>query len=243
MNLDWRENIESTYYVDFIKDRKSLDKVFKAINSLSHNFLKFEIDRLNGFKNGEKTNSAYTKEKLASYHSLLEDLYKQLVENKVNSAITCIGFGKSIFVNTVLLAIRQMDWNTFTNVVKILHANHPKAKYFPISYYTTTINSKDYPLGWVKITDTNEDAYKADYDLPDFKSINLQKDDTIQGVLIERGAPSKVQVSIDGVTQTINANGLSKFEKQNNVTLQIGTIYSLQIVAIKENIIKDLKFI
>lgn len=243
LNFDWRENRENIYYADFIKDKKSLDKVFKAINRLSYDFLKFEIDRLNAFKNGEKSNISYTKEKLASYHSVLEDLYKQLLGNKVNSAITCIGFGKSIFVNTVLLAIRTLDWDAFTNVVKVLHANHPKAKYFPISNYTTSIDSKDYPLGWVKITDVNKNTYQVEYDLPNFEIANLKSGETIQGVLIERGSPSKVQVSIDGVTQTINANGLSKFEKHNNVTLQIGTIHSFQIAAIKENIIKDMKFI
>ncbi len=243
LNLDWRENRENAYYADFTKDKKSLDKVFKGINRLSYDFLKFEIDRLNAFKNGEKSNTSYTKEKLASYHSVLEDLNKQLLNNKANSAITCVGFGKSVFLNTVLLAIRTLNWGTFTNVIKILHANHPKAKYFPISNYTTTVDSKDYPLGWVKITDTNEDAYQVEYELPNFELVSLKPGDTIQGVLTKRGTPSKVQVSIDGVTETINASGLAKFEKHKDVTLQVGTIHSFEIIVIKENIIKDLKFV
>ena len=50
-------------------------------------------------------------------------------------------------------------------------------------------------------------------------------------------------MSIEGVKQTINASGLSKFEKRNGVALQIGTICSFQIVAIKDGVIKDIKII
>ena len=239
LSLDWRKNRDSSYYADFIKDRKDLSKVFEAINSLSRDFLKFEIDRLNDFKNGEN----YTKENLDSYHNALESIHKQLEGNSLNSAITCIGFGKSIFMNTALLAIRMQDKDIFTNIVKILHASHPKAEHFPFSYYATSIDSKDYPLGWVKITDINKDAYQREYDLPDFKRANLEKDSIIQGVLLERKPQPKVQVSIDGVKQTINANGLSRLEKESGVIPQIGATCSLQITAIKEGEIKDIKMI
>ena len=155
---------------------------------------------------------------------MLENLYSQLKENNLNSAITCIGFGKSIFVNTALLAIRIKDKCIFTNIVKILHASHPKAKYFPFSYYATSIDSQDYPLGWVKITDINKDAYQQKYDLPNFERANLEKDSIIQGVLLELNPIPKVQVSVDGEKQYLNANGLSKLKKESGVIPQIGTI-------------------
>ena len=243
LSLDWKENRGCTYFAKCIKERKQLDKVFEAINTLSRNFLEFEIRRLNAFKEGEKSKTSYSRENLEIYHNMLENLYNQLKENNLNSAITCIGFGKSIFMNTVLLAIRIQDEGIFTNIVKILHASHPKAKYFPFSYYTTSIDSKDYPLGWIKITDINKDAYQRECDLPDFKRANLEKDSIIQGVLLERKPQPKVQVSIDGVKQTINANGLSRLEKESGVIPQIGATCSLQITAIKEGEIKDIKII
>jgi CRISPR/Cas system CSM-associated protein Csm5 (group 7 of RAMP superfamily) len=241
--LDWKEGREIAYFASFIKDSKNVSSVFKAINKLSSDFLQFETGRLNGFKNGEKSSLFYSGEKLESLHNSLEALLKQIADNKNNTAIMCVGFGKSIFLNTVLLAIRKSNSEMFTNIVKVLHSNHPKAKYFPISYYTANIKGKDYPLGWLKITDTNEDAYKEDYDLPSFNSTELRKDDIIKGVLIERGSISKVEVSIDGTKQVVNANGLPKFEKMNNTTIPVGKICDLQIVAIKDNLIKDLKIV
>ncbi|WP_314951729.1 type III-A CRISPR-associated RAMP protein Csm5 [Tannerella forsythia] len=243
LSLDWRENRGCTYFAKCIKERKQLDKVFEAINTLSRDFLEFEILRLNAFKEGEKSKTSYSKENLNIYQNMLENLYSQLKENNLNSAITCIGFGKSIFMNTVLLAIRMQDKDIFTNIVKILHASHPKAEHFPFSYYATSIDSQDYPLGWVKITDVNKDAYQQKYDLPNFERANLEKDSIIRGVLLDREPQPKVQVSIEGVKQTINASGLSKFEKRNGVALQIGTICSFQIVAIKDGVIKDIKII
>lgn len=249
LSLDWRENRGCTYFAKCIKERKErkerkqLDKVFKAINTLSRDFLEFEILRLNAFKEGEKSKTSYSKENLNIYHNMLENLYSQLKENNLNSAITCIGFGKSIFMNTALLAIRMQYKDIFTNIVKILHASHPKAEHFPFSYYATSIDSQDYPLGWVKITDINKDAYQRECDLPDFKRANLEKDSIIQGVLLELNPIPKVQVSVDGEKQYLNANGLSKLKKESGVIPQIGTICSLQIVAIKEGVIKDIKFI
>lgn len=243
LSLDWRENRGCTYFAKCIKERKQLDKVFEAINSLSRDFLEFEIRRLNAFKEGEKSKAFYSNENLGIYHSMLKNLYSKLKENNLNGAITCIGFGKSIFMNTVLLAIRMQDKDIFTNIVKILHASHPKAEHFPFSYYATSIDSQDYPLGWVKITDVNKDAYQQKYDLPNFERANLEKDSIIRGVLLDREPQPKVQVSIEGVKQTINASGLSKFEKRNGVALQIGTICSFQIVAIKDGVIKDIKII
>lgn len=243
LNLDWKNKRDHSYFSGFIKDSNSLSKVFKAINKLSQDFVEFEIGRLNTFKTGEKTKELYTIGKLTNFHNSLIELRKKIVDHMHNQAITCIGFGKSTFTNTILLAIKSMDKKAYKNYIKVLHPSHPDHYNFPISYYTTTINSKDYPLGWVRITDVNKDAYQVAYDLPNFELVNLKQGDTIQGALIERSSPSKVEISIDGVKQIFNANGLSKFEKHNNVTLQIGTIHSFQIVAIKENIIKDLKFI
>lgn len=243
LSLDWRENRGCTYFAKCIKERKQLDKVFEAINSLSRDFLEFEICRLNAFKESEKSKTSYSKENLDIYHNMLENLYNQLKENNLNSAITCIGFGKSIFMNTVLLVIRTENYGIFTNIVKVLHASHPRTEHFPFSYYATSIDSQDYPLGWVKITDINKDAYQQEYDLPDFKRANLEKDSIIQGVLLELNPIPKVQVSIDGEKQYLNANGLSKLKKESGVIPQIGATCSLQITAIKEGEIKDIKII
>lgn len=207
LSLDCRANKDCAFFTKDIKDihkHRNLNKIFSAINKLSSDFLTFEIDRLEKFK--KEYEASYNREKLGSYHIVLEELNKKLNEIEANSAIACIGFGKSVFMNTVLLAIRLLNCDIFTDIIKILHPRHPQAKYFPISNYTTSINSKDYPLGWVKITNINKN-------LPDFELSNLNQGDTIQGALIERGSSPKVQISINGAKQIIHANGLSKYEK------------------------------
>ena len=160
-----------------------------------------------------------------------------------NESLLFLGSGKGIYKNTVLLAIRkyykEKGRDFKTEFAPLLATIKSDSEDFPNS--VSHINN--YPLGWVKITDINKDAYQREYALSDFKRANLEKDSIFQGVLLERNPQPKVQVSIDGIKQTINANGLSRFEKRNGVTLQIGTICSLQIVAIKEGAIKDIKII
>jgi|GEM_PF-4493019 len=155
----------------------------------------------------------------------------------------CLGFGKSAFMTTVLLAISKTDREVFTNIIKMLYPNHPKQKFFPISYYITSIGQQDYPFGWVKIEDSNESAYELEYELPNYNSTQLKKDNLIQGVLIERGSPAIVKISVDGVTVNLKANNLSKYEQMNNTILEVGNIYTFQITAIKETIIKDMKIV
>lgn len=84
LSLDWRENRGCTYFAKCIKERKQLDKVFEAINSLSRDFLEFEIRRLNAFKEGEKSKAFYSNENLGIYHSMLKNLYSKLKENRCN---------------------------------------------------------------------------------------------------------------------------------------------------------------
>lgn len=160
-----------------------------------------------------------------------------------NESLLFLGSGKGIYKNTILLAIRkyykEKGRDFKTEFVPLLATIKSDSEDFPNS--VSHINN--YPLGWVKITDVNKDAYQQKYDLPDFKRANLEKGSRVQGVLLERKPQPKVQVSIDGVKQIFNANGLSKLEKENGIIPQIGATCSLQITAIKEGEIKDIKII
>ncbi len=160
-----------------------------------------------------------------------------------NESLLFLGSGKGIYKNTILLAIRkyykEKGRDFKTEFVPLLATIKSDSEDFPNS--VSHINN--YPLGWVKITDINKDAYHREYDLPDFKRANLEKDSIIQGVLLELNPIPKVQVSIDGEKQYLNANGLSKLKKESGVIPKIGATCSLQITAIKEGEIKDIKII
>lgn len=163
--------------------------------------------------------------------------------HNANESLLFLGSGKGIYRNTILLAIRKYyeeNGKDFkAEFAPLLATIKSDSEDFPnsVSYID------NYPLGWVKITDINKDAYQRECDLPDFKRANLEKDSIIQGVLLELNPIPKVQVSIDGEKQYLNANGLSKLKKESGVIPQIGATCSLQITAIKEGVIKDIKFI
>lgn len=235
-----------TSFIKTLDTKKGLKTLFGFLRQFSQEYLELEIARLDGFKEEGKDNKkgqAYAKSGLENYHRQLKELQKALLSLKDNEAIISIGFGKSIFLNTVMMALNKTNRDAFRNMVRVLHPHHPANKYFPISYYIASIDSKDYPLGWIKITDENEKAYKEKIDLPDYKIEDLHEGDEIGGVLIERGSMGKVQISLNGVPQTVNANGLSKYEKQHSQTLKIDHLYSFQISVIKDSIIKEIKII
>ncbi len=233
-------------YNNILNTNRGLLNLFKLVKTFNREYLELEIGRLDGFmEDGKDENKgkAYDDAELWSFHDQLKILKKELLSLKSNESMLCIGFGKSIFLNTTMMAISKLDREVFRNIVKNLYPNHPANKYFPISYYMTSIDQKDYPLGWIKICDENESLYVEKFDLPDYKMESLKNEDEIQGVLTEKGLLPKVNVSLNGTVHSLNTSGLSRYEKMNDIVTEIDKLYTFQIVAIKDNIIKNIKIV
>lgn len=160
-----------------------------------------------------------------------------------NEALICLGSGKGVYKSTVLLAIRKYyeheAMNFQTEFAPLIVNIKEKFEDFPNS--VSHINKL--PLGWIKISDSNLSLYKENIKVPTYKTEFLKAKQQINGILVEKGVPAKVQISLDGEIQLINASGMTKYEKMNKENLFVGKMYTFEIVAIKDNLIKDIKFI
>lgn len=206
----------------------NLSELFKITKEFSLKYLDKEIGRLDGFKeegDDKYKGKSYEKSKVSELHNQLISLRNQLKLLANNETMICIGFGKSIFLNTVMMALpyhkrgddedksRPDPEDVIRNVVRILHPYHPANKYFPISYYTTNVKGKEYPLGWLKITNTNEAAYiekpKNNYTEEELKSGN-----PLEAVFIRLGKPhSIVSICVKNEIKEFEVQGTKGFLK------------------------------
>lgn len=209
---------------------KELISFFKILNDFSLSYITFQIEFISNIKPVDK------KATLDRYLNQLLDLKMDIKNLPANSAIVALGFGKSFLQTTIALLLDDGMKKRLLS----LNKNASEKKVAPKTFY---MNEEGYPLGWIKITDENETAYKEEIDLPDYKIENLQEGDQIKGVLIEKGSVGTVQVSLNGVIQTVNAIGLSKYKKQHSQTLKIDHLYSFKISVIRDSIIKEIKII
>ncbi len=222
LSLDLQSPRRKGYLSGILTAKNGLAELFKALKLFSKDYLAFEIARLKGFQEGEKTGRYYIEEELAGFHQTLEGLNKICLGLKPNEAMLCLGFGKSVFMNTVLLAISKTDREVFTNIIKMLYPNHPKQKFFPISYYTTSIGQQDYPFGWVKIEDGNVDNYKEESS-QSYSENELRSGEPIEAIVKKQGKPrSTVAINIDGVERLFEVCGTKDFLRNNN-TLHVDT--------------------
>lgn len=185
---------------------------------------------------------------LWDYKQLLRKLKTDITESENQSAWLPVGFGKSNFYQSIGLFIRRRDKSAFEKYIKLFKmGKSPKRekgetdqKELPLTRNLTI--EGHLALGWIKMSgDTPID--KKEIVLPDYNLADIKVGDLIQGLLHEKGSIAKVQVSLNGISHILNANGLSKFEKFNGVKLENGKVYQFTIVSIKDNTIKDIKIV
>jgi len=132
---------------------------------------------------------------------------------QVNEALLCLGSGKGIYKNTVLLAIRKYyehEAKDFKNKFAPLIAKiKDEFEDFPNS--VSHINNQ--PLGWIKITDVNEDAYieKAD---KSYAEEEIRSGKPIEAIFKSIGKPrSKVMTNVNGKEKEYGISGTKDFLK------------------------------
>ena len=203
--LDWEKIDENGYFAQMLWDEKGLKKILSAINQFSHDYLDYEIEKLNGFETFNE-GECFRKSNLDSLLQQFTELQK--LNLKPNESIMCLGFGKSYFANTVTLALRKAFPEEFVNMIKILTKNrHPRAKEFPFSYYCVAIQDRDYPLGWVRIVETKKSYTKEEFEsgIP------------ILGTIVKLDKPhSRVMIVIEGIEEEYNVIGKDKYEKSKS---------------------------
>lgn len=209
---------------------KELISFFKILNDFSLSYITFQIEFISNINAVDETSI------LDRYLNRLLDLKKEIKDIPANSAIVTLGFGKSFLQTTITLLLD----NEMKKYLLSLNKNASDKKIAPKTFY---MNEEGYPLGWIKVTDENEMAYKEKIDLPDYKIENLHEGDQIKGILLEKGFVGSVQISLNGVAQEVKANGLSKYEKFKNIVLKVDQLYLFQIRVIRNSIIKEIKII
>lgn len=231
--LDWRKQDKVGYFASMIYKKENLSEIFSKLNCFSSDYLEFELERLNMFY--EKLPNDFDREDLSDYKSQLEVLKKEIKELNSNEAILCLGFGKSIFLNTVLLAIRKQFSEVFEYIAILLtRSKHPRPNEFPFSHYCVSIKNKDTPIGWIKISDTNNTEKNIAHTIS-----ALKVGEKVDGILFKVSNPSKVKIILDGKETEVNANGIKKIQPP----LAEGEKCKIEIKCIKDGIIKDAYFV
>lgn len=168
-----------------------------------------------------------------------------LPQLKHTETLLFLGSGKGIYRNTVMMAIaniyKREKWNFKDDFAPLFYEIKPDYQEFPNTISCIKNDEKDIAMGIVKLEDVK--GFDLEVDLEDYDIQELQKGSIIKGVLNTLGNPCYAYVSINGSKGNYPVNGGSKYEKFNQTVLQEGKEYNLEIVAIKDQTIKDLKFV
>lgn len=213
--LDWKNVDKNGYFAQKLWSNKGLKDIFIVMNKFSSDYLEYEIAKLRGFKESGE-GKFFMKSGLSSLLQQFEEIKTSAKEIKFNESIICLGFGKSFFANTVALALRTTFHDEFRNIMDLLTKGmHPRIKEFPFSYYCISLDKIDYPLGWVKITDTNEILYQDDLE-KSYTEAELKSGNQIEGVIVKLDKPHvKVKILVDGIEKEYNVQGKKNYEKSN----------------------------
>jgi CRISPR type III-A-associated RAMP protein Csm5 len=231
--LDWKGMYTDSYLYKILRDG-DVSIILNAIKLFTKDFLEYELGRLKTVRD------------LTLYRSKLEKLNEQREKTQTDETLFCLGFGKSYLINSVALAIKKTNEKFYEKIIAKAfvhkkkkdkakeHSKNIKKKLllnFPTSFYFETSTNK--PLGWAVLSFFKKEIVDTS---------SLKKNDSITGVLVERGMPSKVEILTTNGKQLCNVSNASKFEKEHS-SLLIGQKCKIQIVVIKDNLIKDSKFI
>lgn len=157
----------------------------------------------------------------------IQNVFKLEIPNvknlKRNEAILFLGSGKGIYRNTVLMAIRKFyeekgkDFKTV--FAPLIYSIKSDSEDFPNS--VSHINN--YSLGWVRITDINEDAYLEKTD-KSYSLSEIYSGDAVEAMLKSIGKPnSTVEIKIAGETKEFFVQGTKSFLKKENHMLNPNT--------------------
>lgn len=135
------------------------------------------------------------------------------IKLKVNEALLCLGSGKGIYKNTVLLAIRkyyEFEAKDFKAGFAPLIANI-KSEFDDFPNSVSHINNQ--PLGWIKITDLDEDAY-IEKNYKSYIEEEIRSGKPVEAIFKSIGKPtSKVIININGAEKEYEVQGTKNFLK------------------------------
>ncbi len=164
-----------------------------------------------------------------------------LPQLKHTETLLFLGSGKGIYRNTVMMAIadiyKRKQWDFKEDFAPLFY--EIKKDYIEFPNSVSSINNK--PMGLVKLEDVK--GFDLKVDLEDYDIQELQKGTIIKGVLNTLGSPCYASVSINGSKGSYPVNGGRDYQKFSQTKLQQGKEYKLEIVAIKDQTIRDLKFV
>lgn len=168
-----------------------------------------------------------------------------LPQLKHTETLLFLGSGKGIYRNTVMMAIsniyKREKWNFKEDFAPLFYEIKSEYQEFPNSISCIKNDEKDIAMGIVKLEDVK--GFDLKVNLKDYDIQELQKGSIIKGVLSTLGNPCYANVSINGNKGSYPVNGGRNYQKFSQTKLQEGKEYNLEIVAIKDQTIKDLKFV
>lgn len=168
-----------------------------------------------------------------------------LPQLKHTETLLFLGSGKGIYRNTVMMAIaniyKREKRNFKEGFAPLFYEIKPDYQEFPNTISCIKNDEKDIAMGIVKLEDVK--GFDLEVDLKDYDIQELQKGSIIKGVFNTLGNPCYAYVSINGSKGNYPVNGGRNYEKFSQTKLQQGKEYNLEIVAIKDQTIRDLKFV
>lgn len=168
-----------------------------------------------------------------------------LPQLKHTETLLFLGSGKGIYRNTVMMAIaniyKREKRNFKEGFAPLFYEIKPDYQEFPNTISCIKNDEKDIAMGIVKLEDVK--GFDLEVDLKDYDIQELQKGSIIKGVINTLGNPCYAYVSINGSKGNYPVNGGRNYEKFSQTKLQQGKEYNLEIVAIKDQTIRDLKFV
>jgi CRISPR type III-A-associated RAMP protein Csm5 len=200
----WK-NQNDSYMKNIYKD-DSLKTFFSYINTFTRDYLEYE-------------SGIY---KSDNYTNMINELSS--IKLGSNEALLCIGSGKSYFLNTISLLLKNENEVLFQKMVKRMvngGDKHKDLSKFPYMY--SSIN--DQMMGWVKLVNPNcNDIGESEIVDYSYTESELQSGNPINGIIVKLGRPeSSVRVLIDGNPKEVIVYGRKRFEKMNNKLLKEDT--------------------
>jgi CRISPR-associated protein Csm5 len=132
----------------------TIDKLWTIINTLNHDLITHELDIWEGCEHNFE-GSYYAVEIIDFYKHLLEDLKK-------GKRFICIGFGKTYYLNSIGLLIKQKSPEAFKKLRELYSMEKEGQKFFPVTRTVCFDGVAFVPVGWIEIMDIIELQEKAE---------------------------------------------------------------------------------